>query len=538
MKNLSVRTQLLALVILAVVGFLALGGMVLRSEYLALRAASVDKLTTLTESALYIIRHYEEAASQGQMGEADAKVQAKRAVMASRYGKDGYFFIFDAQLNYVGHPLKPALDGTSVYKLKDAKGRNLGELFAKAVADGSGLASYDWIKPGDSDETEKISKVLRSQRWHWVVGTGQHIEDINREIWHSAINLLVIMGLGTLLLLLAGMAIARNIVRQLGGEPVYAAEVVASIASGNLNTPIIERGQGLLSAIAGMQTQLRTMVGQVAEQANRLMDMSKGLSGHVEHLSTAAQSQSESASAMAASVEQMTVSINEIASHAGEARDISQNAGQQSHDSGQVVRRAAEEMAEINGSVEAASHTLTTLVQDVGGISSIVEVIRDVADQTNLLALNAAIEAARAGEQGRGFAVVADEVRKLAERTAKATGEITDRIQRIQHLSGQSRASMDAAVQRMTDGVTLAREGGEAIATIESHSNQVVATVNDISLALKEQSLASNDIAQRIEQMARGAGDTAMAVQAAAQASSEMHAVAASLQTSVRGFRT
>lgn len=465
MKNLSVRTQLLTLVILAVVGFLALGGMVLRSEYLALRAASVDKLTTLTESALYIIRHYEEAASQGQMGEADAKAQAKRAVMASRYGKDGYFFIFDAQLNYVGHPLKPALDGTSVYKLKDAKGRNLGELFAKAVADGSGLASYDWVKPGDTEETEKIAKVLSSSQWRWVVGTGQHIDDINREIWQSAISLLVIMGLGTLLLLLAGMAIARNIVQQLGGEPVYAAEVVASIASGNLNTPITARGQGLLGAIAGMQTQLRTMVGQVAEQANRLMDMSKGLSGHVGHLSAAAQSQSESASAMAASVEQMTVSINEIASHAGEARDISQNAGQQSHDSGQVVR-------------------------------------------------------------------------KLAERTAKATGEITDRIQRIQHLSGQSRASMDAAVQRMTDGVTLAREGGEAIGAIESHSNQVVATVNDISLALKEQSLASNDIAQRIEQIARGAGDTAMAVQAAAQASSEMHTVAASLQTSVRGFRT
>jgi hypothetical protein len=134
--------------------------------------------------------------------------------MASRYGKDGYFFIFDAQLNYIGHPLKPALDGTSVYKLKDAKGRNLGELFAKAVADGSGLASYDWIKPGDSDETEKISKVLRSQRWHWVVGTGQHIEDINREIWQSAINLLVIMGLGTLLLLLAGMAIAEKPLRE------------------------------------------------------------------------------------------------------------------------------------------------------------------------------------------------------------------------------------------------------------------------------------------------------------------------------------
>ena len=538
MKNLSVRTQLLTLVVLAVVGFLTLGGMVLRSEYQALRAASIGKLTWLTESTLRIITHYEDAASQGKLSETEAQARAKAAVMAARYGKDGYFFIFDAQMNYVGHPIKPALDGTSVYKLKDAKGRNLGELFAQALANGSGLAAYDWVKPGDSEESEKVSKVLVSPRWKWAVGTGQHIDDVNREILQSAISPLVIVGFGTLTLVVIGLLIARNIVRQLGGEPAYAAQVVASIAAGNLNTPVQHDNQGLLAAIAGMQQQLRTMVSQVASQANRLMDMSQGLSGHVGQLSQSASQQSESASSMAASVEEMTVSINEIASHAGQAREVSQQAGVQSRESGRVVRRAAEEMAKIHDSVEAASHTLTTLVDDVSGISSIVGVIRDVADQTNLLALNAAIEAARAGEQGRGFAVVADEVRKLAERTSQATGEITDKISRIQQLSGQSRQSMDAAVEQMGAGVALAREGGTAIAVIEGRTDEVVSTVNDISLALKEQSLASNDIALRIEHIAQSASDNATAVDAAAQASHDMHAVAASLQTSVRGFQT
>ena len=538
MNTLSVRTQLLALVVLAVVGFITLGGLALRSEYLALRAASIDKLTVLTDSTLHMITHYEEAVSQGKLSEAEAKAHAKQAVSASRYGKDGYFFIFDAQLNYVLLPPKPALEGSSVYKLKDAKGRNLGELFAQALANGSGLAVYEWIKPGDSAESEKISKVQTSPQWKWTVGTGQHTDDINQEILRSATGVLVIFGFGALTLIVAGLLIARNIVRQLGGEPAYAAQVVASIASGNLNTPVEHHQQGLLAAIASMQQQLRATVSQVAVQANRLIDMSHGLSNHVDQLSRSANQQSESASSMAASVEQMTVSINEIANHAGQAREISEQAGAQSRDSGQVVRRAADEMAKIHDSVEAASRTLTTLVEDVSGISSIVGVIRDVAEQTNLLALNAAIEAARAGEQGRGFAVVADEVRKLAERTSGATGEITDKIARIQQLSNQSRHSMDAAVEQMGDGVTLAREGGAAISVIEARSLDVVSTVNDISLALKEQSLTSHDIAQRIEHIAQSASENAAAVDAAAQASQDMHAVASSLQSSVRGFQT
>lgn len=187
---------------------------------------------------------------------------------------------------------------------------------------------------------------------------------------------------------------------------------------------------------------------------------------------------------------------------------------------------------------ETEQQRVAQVVLEARALEALVQLIRDIAAQTNLLALNAAIEAARAGEAGRGFAVVADEVRKLAERTSQATGEITDKISRIQQLSGQSRQSMDAAVEQMGAGVALAREGGTAIAVIEGRTDEVVSTVNDISLALKEQSLASNDIALRIEHIAQSASDNATAVDAAAQASHDMHAVAASLQTSVRGFQT
>jgi len=194
-------------------------------------------------------------------------------------------------------------------------------------------------------------------------------------------------------------------------------------------------------------------------------------------------------------------------------------------------------MQRISATVHQASGTIRAMGDSSQRISSIVGVIKDVADQTNLLALNAAIEAARAGEAGRGFAVVADEVRKLAERTAKATTEISDMVSTVQGNAEQAVSTMDETVARVAEGVSLARKTSESMLSINHGAQQVMDTVTDISNALREQGVASNEIAVNVENIARRSEENSSAVRAVAETALHLEKLAADTRQAVSRFR-
>jgi methyl-accepting chemotaxis protein len=240
---------------------------------------------------------------------------------------------------------------------------------------------------------------------------------------------------------------------------------------------------------------------------------------------------------MAATVEQVTVSINHVSESAREALEISRKSGDLSSQGGNIIHNAATEMKQIAETVRLTSSTIEDLGQQSNQISSVVQVIKDVADQTNLLALNAAIEAARAGEQGRGFAVVADEVRKLAERTTKATEEITHMIATIQNSAHAAVASMGEAVEQVGGGVALAEQAGDAINQIKEGAGQVITVVNDISSALVEQSSASNDIASHVERVAQMSEENSAAAGETASAANHLEQLSGTMRAAVSRFR-
>ena len=379
------------------------------------------------------------------------------------------------------------------------------------------------------------------QPWGWVIGSGIYIDDVEAKFRSNAIELLL-WGLGiggfvgiSLLLL------SRNIIGTLGGDPTVASAVTRRIAAGDLATPVDTApgdNDSLLANIRTMQETLRSMISSILGNAEQVSSAADQLLRASEEVADRARQQSDAAASMAASVEEMAVSIDQVKENAAEAHGISQEAGKISEEGAAVIHNAATEMRKISEAVQSSS----TIVEDLGRqsdqITSIVNTIKEIADQTNLLALNAAIEAARAGEQGRGFAVVADEVRKLAERTSLSTTEIGGMVAKIQNGTRSAVSSMQAGVVQVSNGVELANQAGDSINRIRDGAERVTHVVNGISDSISEQSSAGNQIAHQLETIAQMSEESAIAVGHTATAARHLHSLSASLHKTVAQFKT
>ena len=387
---------------------------------------------------------------------------------------------------------------------------------------------------GRMDGMRDLLEQIKSRENHLLDSRTQSMDDAKQ------LAMFILVSGGILATLLA-LGIAWSLSRTIVGRLAQTVAIARNIAAGQLDSPIPVGGRDelgqLLGAFGQMQDKLRSMIQGIKQGTDQLVTASHSISANSQQLSAAAQEQSSAASSMAATVEELTVSINHVSDNAGEAHDLSSQSGQLAQDGGQTIQASVDSMRSIAGTVQSSATRIGELGEHSEQVSSIVSVIKGIADQTNLLALNAAIEAARAGEQGRGFAVVADEVRQLAQRTTNSTQEIAAMIEKIQAATQAAMSDMEVGVRQVNSGVDLANQAGEAVISINASSDQVVQVVNQISLALREQTAASHDVARTVERLAQMAQQNSEAIGETVQTAVSLDALANDLNRQISQFR-
>ena len=538
LENLRVSTRMRLLVALALLGLVALCAVSLAN----LRSSLMDdrKLQTkyLVESAQGVIEHFYKQSQAGTLAEADARKGATETLRAMRYAGNNYLFVVDNKSTYVLLPPKPEKEGTDASGLKDSNGKVIIQELVKAALAGGGFVDYLYPKAGETDPQPKLSYAAPFAPWGWVLGTGIYVDDVDREFRSIATILGGISATLLLVLGLFGWRVSASVTSQLGGEPREATAVMQRAAGGDLTTHLGNAPNGsMLAALGSMIGALRTMMGEINSGANQLVSNADHISRVSSQVADAALRQSDATASMAAAMEELTVSSSHISASALETEQNSQEAMRLAAEGSDRVGQASTAIRRMSETVTGASSRILALEERIGQVSSIANVIKEIAGQTNLLALNAASEAARAGEQGRGFAVVADEVRKLAERTSSATTEIEQMITGIQSDTSSAVGAMNAALPEVDQGVTLAASAAEALQAIESGARQTLVRVREIADATREQSAASTSIAQRVEEISNMVESTSENIRGAADAAIGLERIAVGLKDQISRFR-
>lgn len=353
----------------------------------------------------------------------------------------------------------------------------------------------------------------------------------------TAITLVVIAVVAAIGL---GIFISRLVVGQLGGDPSEVVAITRRVAEGDLSMRIDRPGNRSDSLMAAMNT----MVSNLREMVSRTVDISSGIATATAQLhqasaqiATGAEEVAAQAGIVATASEEMSHTSHDIANNCNQAADASQHSASAANSGVAVVQETIAGMNVIAARVRQTSSTIESLGSRSEQIGEIVGTIEDIADQTNLLALNAAIEAARAGEQGRGFAVVADEVRALAERTTKATHEISIMIKTIQAETMEAVREMEAGVMDVENGAVSSRKSGEALLEILESINETSLQISQIATSAEEQTAVTNEVTFNIQQITGVVHQTAKGAEETAAAAAQLSDQARQLNELVRRFR-
>ncbi len=394
------------------------------------------------------------------------------------------------------------------------------------------LRRTTWVKAADQvrDQTDALQKLNRK-------GVETTASDAIKQIDKAKLGGTSALLVGVLLAIFATILISRSVCRRLAASVDSAQRIAGGDLTSALPQSSADEVGKLIVAMTEMQRSLRDALLKTRDSATSILECSGELNASVHQMERSANIQSTAAGAIASDVEEVTVSIDHVSGNASETARFAQGADEKAHEGCAQIDRLVLRISEVAEVVRSSAKQISHLEDESEKISNIVGVIKEIADQTNLLALNAAIEAARAGEQGRGFAVVADEVRKLSERTALSTGEIEKMVGSIQRSTREVVGEISRGVTLVEEGVADARQAGQSIGGIQEMARKVSQLVGEIAIAMQEQASASNDVARKVEDVATQTEEASAIARKTAQSAESMSKTAHDMQQLVTHFR-